>query len=58
MKKPTSMKDLYKGIRKPVPPPTKSERDRRRDLQSRDARKEIEEHTSEKRREGAGEDDT
>jgi hypothetical protein len=39
MKRLPSLRDVYKGIRKPVAPPTRVERDRRDDIKSREARK-------------------
>ena len=44
MKKP-SLKDVYKGIRKPMAPPTRAERDRRAELEREEARREMERHT-------------
>jgi hypothetical protein len=35
--------DPYRRVRKPVPPPQRVERDRRREIEEREARKEAEE---------------
>lgn len=43
MKKP-NLKEIYKGIRKPMAPPTKAERDRRAELEDEEARREMERH--------------
>ena len=43
MKKP-NLKEIYKGIRKPMAPPTKAERDRRTELEDEEARREMERH--------------
>jgi hypothetical protein len=43
MKKP-SLKEVYKGIRKPMAPPTKAERDRRAGLEGEEAKREMERH--------------
>jgi hypothetical protein len=53
MKKP-SIKDIYKGIRKPMPPPAKAEPDRRAELESEEAKREIDRY---KRRRKGKEDD-
>lgn len=39
-----TFKEIYKGIRKPVPPPERVERDKREELDRKGARKEIDEH--------------
>ena len=43
-KKGRSVTDIYRGIRKRVPAPTRVERDRRHELERRDAEKQDEEH--------------
>ena len=43
MKKP-DLKEVYKGIRKPMAPPTKAERDRSAELERQEAEREIERH--------------
>lgn len=57
MKKPPSIKEIYKGIRKPMAPPTVRERDRREDLKREDARKDMEEHEGTRGQGKAGSDD-
>jgi len=55
MKKP-DLKEVYKGIRKPMAPPTKAERDRRAELDREEAEREMERHKRrEHRRKPSGE---
>lgn len=44
------LKDLYRRIRKPMPPPAKVERDRRRKIAEEQARREAENETTERKR--------
>ena len=53
MKKP-SIKDIYRGIRKPMPPPGKAEHDRRAELETEEAKREIERYP--RRRKGKEEE--
>jgi hypothetical protein len=39
-----NLKDVYRSIRKPVPLPSRVERDRRDELERKEASREIEEH--------------
>lgn len=48
MKKP-EQKEVYKGIRKPMAPPTKAERDRRAELERQEAEREMESHKGRER---------
>ena len=43
MKKP-DLKEIYKGIRKPMAPPGKAEPDRRAELEREEAEREMERH--------------
>jgi len=58
MKKLPDIRDVYKSIRKPVPPPTKAEQDRREKLKRKDARREMEENKGKHGKERTGPDDT
>jgi hypothetical protein len=40
-----SAREVYKGVRKPVPPPTRVEPDRREELRRSEDKKEIEDQT-------------
>jgi hypothetical protein len=44
MKRRTGIRDIYKGLRKPVAPPTRIERDRRSEIRDREDDLEIEKH--------------
>ena len=44
MKRRRGIRDIYKGIRKPVAPPTRVERDRRSEIRHREDSREIEKH--------------
>jgi len=44
MKRPRTVRDIYKGIRKPGAPPTRVEKDRREEMRDREDRREIEKH--------------
>lgn len=44
------LKDLYRKIRKPMPPPAKVEKDRRRTLREEQARRDTENETKERSR--------
>ena len=39
-----TLREIYKGIRKPVPPPTRVEPDRREKIKRREDRKEMDRH--------------
>ncbi|MBU4302543.1 MAG: hypothetical protein L6427_03435 [Actinomycetia bacterium] len=39
-----TLRDIYKGIRKPVPPPTRVEPDRREKMKRREDKKEMDRH--------------
>lgn len=44
MKKESRLRDIYRGIRKPVAPPTRVDKDKREKLKRKEARKEIDRH--------------
>jgi hypothetical protein len=43
------IRDIYKGLRKPVAPPTRVERDRRSEIRDREDSEEIEKHKGSRR---------
>jgi len=52
-----TIREIYKGIRKPAPPPSRVERDRRESIRCRDDREEIEKHKGSRKREGSDRED-
>jgi hypothetical protein len=46
------LRDIYKGIRKPMAPPTRAERDRREELEREDTRREIDRYEGRKKKRG------
>ena len=44
-----TLRSIYKGIRKPVPPPTRVEPDKREKIKRREDRKEIDRHQGRRR---------
>jgi hypothetical protein len=56
VKRRRGIRDIYKGLRKPVAPPTRVERDRRSEILDREDSREIEKHKG-SRRSGEAPDD-
>ena len=50
------LRDIYKGMRKPTPPPTRVERDERARIQEKRDKREMRSYEKKRRRKGAGED--
>ena len=56
VKRRTGIRDIYRGLRKPVAPPTKVERDRRDEIRDRENDREIEKHKGSRRSGGQSDD--
>ena len=52
-----TIREIYKGIRKPAAPPSRVERDMRESIRSRDDREEIEKHKGSRKRAGSDRED-
>lgn len=57
MKRRPGIRDIYKGLRKPVAPPTKVERDRRDEIRDREDSEEIEKHKGSRRSRGRSDEE-
>jgi hypothetical protein len=58
MKQLPSFKDVYRSIRKPMAPPTKTQRDEREDMRRRDDRRQMEKYKGARGRGRSDSDDT
>ncbi len=52
-----TIREIYKGIRKPATPPSRVERDLRESIRCRDDREEIEKHKGSRKRAGSDRED-
>lgn len=52
-----TIREIYKGIRKPAAPPSRVERDQRESIRCRDDREEIEKHKGSRKRAGSDQED-
>lgn len=57
MKRRQGIRDIYKGLRKPVAPPTRVERDRRDEIRDREDSEEIEKHKGSRRSRGRSDEE-
>jgi hypothetical protein len=57
VKRKPGIRDIYKGLRKTVAPPTKVERDRRSEIRDREDIDEMEKHKGSRRRTERSEDE-